>query len=133
MRGSHFLVLLSLLLFTTACNEARSRSCTNELRSAIVVAIESPHGLLVDSVTAKHRVEDDCSATGHSGLHGGIDGGSDTFTYNCYEQAGSGDYLVRVTSGDLVWTRTVAVDDDGCHAAQPAQTVTFVLDPKTAD
>lgn len=102
--------------------------CTNELRTAVTVAVRSPEGLPTDDVTATHgKTTTDCT----SWPLDTVDAGADSAMYFCWEQGG-GTYRVRVESGDLAWTKSVEVEADDCHVRKAAE-VEFVLDPEHAD
>jgi hypothetical protein len=126
MRAS-FLTLFAVIV---ACDS--QRTCTSELRSALTVQISSPQGLEVDSVTATRRVELPCenSSVEHAGARDAA-AGSNELVYTCWENGG-GTYVVRVKSGQSTWTQKVHVNADFCHTTEH-KTLSFVLDPETAD
>jgi hypothetical protein len=121
------LCIAALSIACVGCIE--SRSCTLELRYAVIVRIENPQGLTIDSVTAKRSHEQDC--TSYLGGADASTGDSHEVGYSCFEDGG-GTYVVRVESGRSTWTQKVHINANACHTTE-RKTLTFVLDPKTAD
>jgi hypothetical protein len=124
------LVLVQLLALH-ACATDQVITCTDELRSAVVVHVSSPGGLAVDGVSAMreggaHECESSLFYDAGSNDAGAVQ------SYTCWEQGG-GTYVVRVKSGASTWTKRVEIDTDGCFHVTEQKTLNFVLDPKTAD
>ena len=106
-----------------ACGD-ETRTCTTELRTAVIVNVSSPDGLPVSAVTSALLGEQPCE--GGPTKVAGFD-----YRYLCYEQ-GEGVYKVRVKSDALTWTQRASLGSDGCHV-DGEKTLNFVLDPATAD
>lgn len=103
--------------------------CTLELRTAVALKVTSRDDVgTVDRVTVEHggKVSECQPGTALSGPN--TVGG-----YSCWEQGG-GEYVVRVYSGSLVWTRkgTATETADGCHVEEPIE-IDLVLTEETAD
>ncbi|MFT3924552.1 MAG: hypothetical protein QM778_18580 [Myxococcales bacterium] len=85
--------------------------CTTNIVS-FEIRVSSPEGLPVEHVTAEQNRESECMSTSEGG-DASLGG-----AYPCWEQ-GSGEYVLRVRSGDRTWTRRVTVKEDpasdGCH------------------
>lgn len=122
MKRSVFCAGLAGALMTSACGEDRV-TCTTELRVAVDVRISSPEDLPIDRVTAERVNEQDCE--------GEAETEAPEATFACFEQGG-GTYIVRVYSGDLVWTRTLEIEGDRCHVAS-TETLSIELTAATAD
>jgi hypothetical protein len=120
--------LFATVVALLGCDD--STACTRELRFPIQVDVSSPDGLPIDSVTATREREDECADLSYPGLADGGDASSSGH-YACTEQGG-GTYVVRVTSGELTWSKSTHIDADECHTTED-KSLTFVLDPETAD
>jgi hypothetical protein len=125
---------LAIALVFCACGEGELESvtivdgiCTFESRLAILVTIDNPDQLEIDSVTAKRTLEQHCFLEARPRWRLADDAGESEGTlYSCWEQ-GTGTYQVRVKSGDRTWTETVDVPGDDCHIAK-VQKITFELE-----
>jgi hypothetical protein len=100
-------LLLSLL---AACDE--ERDCNDEIRIAASVFVSAPEGAVVDQVTIEKKFEDLC---------GSVSSDTEGTIYQCWEQAGGGTYVVRVYSGERVWSATQELDSASCHVAERAE------------
>jgi hypothetical protein len=115
MRICHRLLATLLLWTVVACDD--DPSCADEIRIAASVAVSAPEGVVVDDVTIEKKYEDTC---------GTVSSRVDGTVYQCWEQGGGGTYVVRVYSGDRVWSASADIESASCHVKERVE-LTFDL------
>lgn len=105
----------AIALWAAGC---RDDGCSDELRIAVTVSIDAADSERPDRVTVERLSEEDC---------GLVSSRNNAKVYQCWEQDGGGEYVVRVYRGKDVWTDTENVPGDACHVTQRAE-ISFDLD-----
>ena len=101
--------------------------CTLDSRLAVLVTIDNPDDLEIDSVTATRADEQHCFLETRPRERPWEDAGAPVDAlYSCWEQ-GTGTYLVRVTSGQQAWSERVDVPGNDCHVTK-TQHLTIALE-----
>lgn len=90
-----------------ACGD--DSKCGDEVRIAASVTVSAPAGMVVDDVTIEKNREELC---------GTVSTRDQRTVYQCWEQGGGGLYVVRVYSGERVWSASREIEGASCHVRE---------------